>query len=187
MHMLGLRGMPRRQYTYPKGMGWDLENMIMTIGTVVLVAAFLVFLYNLIRSYRGGEVAGNDPWDARTLEWTITSPPPVHNFDEIPQVHALDDFWHRKYAEDDGGRLVPVAAGGSDEAHEDHAAHAEHAGNGGHGIHMPDPSWFPALAALGLPCIGYGLVFHRIGLIAIGGILALAGLFGWAFEPSAEA
>jgi cytochrome c oxidase subunit 1 len=184
MHMLGLQGMPRRQYTYPKGMGWDLANMVETIGTGVLVLAFGVFLYNLVVSHRRGDVAGDDPWDARTLEWTIPSPPPPHNFDEIPTVHALDDFWHRKYAEDDAGRLVPVAAGGSDEA----AVHAEHedAGHGAHGIHMPDPSWYPALAALGLPFIGYGLVFHRVGLIAVGGILALAGLFGWAFEPSAE-
>ena len=66
----------------------------------------LLFLINAWRSHRKGEVAGPDPWDGRTLEWTISSPPPVHNFDEIPVVQAEDDFWHRKYGVDEDGTTV---------------------------------------------------------------------------------
>ena len=66
------------------------------------------------RKPRGLE--NDDPWDARTIEWMTSCPPPAHNFDEIPQVHSLDEFWHRKYAEDKSGRLVPVQAGAAPDA-----------------------------------------------------------------------
>ena len=82
-----------------------------TIGAFTIALSILVFIINVIYSLRKGEIAGDDPWDARTLEWTIPSPPPPYNFAEIPQVHALDDFWHQKYAEDADGRPVPVPAG----------------------------------------------------------------------------
>ena len=80
-------------------------------------------------------LGSTDPWDARTLEWTTASPPPDYNFDEIPTVHALDDFWHRKYAEDKSGRLVPVQAGAADRARR-----PTHDGTAtAHGIHLPEP------------------------------------------------
>ena len=69
----------------------------------------LLFLINVWRTCRKGEVAGPDPWDGRTLEWTISSPPPAHNFDEIPVVQAEDDFWHRKYGVDEDGKTVAQA------------------------------------------------------------------------------
>ena len=96
MHILGLNGMPRRTYQYGEGLGWDFWNLMATVGAFVIAVSFLVFICNIIKSTRSGAIAGNDPWDGRTLEWTIPSPPPVHNFDEVPVVHALDDFWHQQ-------------------------------------------------------------------------------------------
>ncbi|HJP65320.1 MAG TPA: cytochrome c oxidase subunit I [Actinomycetota bacterium] len=190
-HWLCLQGMPRRIYTYPSYGGWDFWNFVSTIGSFTIALSVALFLYNVVRSIRQPEYATDDPWDGRTLEWTIPSPPPHYNFAEIPVVHSVDDFWHRKYAEGEDGRLAPVVAGGSNgggeedvpvdpigestEGHEDH----------GHGIHMPSPSYYPLLSALGLPILSYGILYSPI-LVIDGALLLLAGLYGWALEPSAE-
>jgi len=185
MHILGLQGMPRRIQTYPESLGLAFWNMVATIGAFIIAISVLIFLVNAISSFRRPKEMDADPWDARTLEWATSSPPPEHNFDEIPVVHALDDLWHRKYAETEGGRVVPVAAGGSGE---ETAFHAEQHGDGhgGHAIHMPSPSYFPIVAAFGFPVIGYGLVFSVPAVVVVGVLVTLAGLFGWALEPSAE-
>src|SRR5918997_1362239 len=104
MHILGLQGMPRRQASYTEGMGWDLNNLLSTIGAFLIAASFLVFVYNVVRS-RKNVTSDPDPWDARTLEWATSSPPPAHNFDIEPSVTHLDEWWHRKYSEDDDGTL----------------------------------------------------------------------------------
>jgi|RhiMethySRZTD1v2_1073278.scaffolds.fasta_scaffold41389_4 cytochrome c oxidase subunit I len=179
MHILGLEGMIRRTYTYPDSLGLTMWNQVATVGAFLIALSILVFIVNLVVTYvkprpSAAEVA--DPWDARTLEWLTTSPPPVYNFEEIPTVHALDEFWHRKYVEDERtGRLVPAQAGAA-EAHDD--GHA-----GGHAIHMPSPSFWPLVAALGMPLIGYGVLFSW-WLVGLGVIVALTGFYGWALEPS---
>ena len=76
MHIPGLLGMPRRIYTYEPGRGWDIWNLLVTIGAFIQAIATLVFVFNLIISYFRGAKAGNDPWDAWTLEWSVSSPPP---------------------------------------------------------------------------------------------------------------
>ena len=203
MHIIGLQGQPRRTYTYAEGMGWDFWNAIQTLGSMIIALGVVVFIANIVRTLRSAPPAPVDPWDARTLEWTIPMPPPEYNFAEIPVVHARDDFWHHKYTEDDQGRLVRLPAGGANggEADERPAAdtavdtiparaegHGESHGDGhgeGHGIHMPSPSYMPFLASLGFPFIGLGAIYGW-WWGAIGAVLLLAGIFGWGNEPLTE-
>jgi cytochrome c oxidase subunit I len=176
-HILGLQGMPRRIYTYPDGMGWNFWNFISTIGAFTIALSILVFIIAAVRSRKGEEAEG-DPWDARTIEWSMSSPPPEHNFDEIPVIKHRDDFWYRKYLTDPEGETVRVFAGGADEDE-------EHEGGHGH-IHMPDPSYWPLLASLGPPIMGYGVIYSNWGVLIGGGVLTVLALFGWGLEPSAE-
>jgi cytochrome c oxidase subunit I+III len=93
MHILGLIGMPRRQYTYPGGMGWTGWNLVETIGSYILAAGLVVIVVNLLRSLVRGAPAGPNPWRAPTLEWATTSPPPEYNFAVIPAVTSPYPVW----------------------------------------------------------------------------------------------
>jgi cytochrome c oxidase subunit I len=183
MHFLGFEGQPRRTYTYPAGMGWDTLNLLATIGAFIIATSVLVFIVNVIFTARRGEHVGHDPWDARTLEWSIPSPPPEYNFAVVPVVTSLDDYWHRKYTEDDEGRLVKLPSGGADGADE---ADLTPAGFDPSKIHMPSPSYWPLIFALSLPIMGYGFVFKNWFLLAAGVLVAFFGVNGWAIEPSTE-
>ena len=97
MHIPGLMGMPRRIYTYEADRGWAVWNMIESIGMIFQAAAILIFVWNVVRSYRHGEEAGPDPWDAWTLEWSTASPPPHYNFAEEPVVHSRRPLWDLKH------------------------------------------------------------------------------------------
>jgi len=172
-HLLGLNGMPRRIYTYPEGMGWDLWNLVSTVGAFTIALSVVVFLVNVAVSRARREEAVGDPWDARTLEWSIPSPPPEHNFDEIPIVTSRDDWWHRKYLSTPERQPTPVVAG------------AAEGGDTGHGhIHLPSPSLMPLIAAFGLPVIGYALIYKAFPVAILGALIALLGFFGWVFEPA---
>jgi len=100
MHVPGLLGMPRRIYTYEPGRGWDTLNLIVTIGVFFQAAGILVFVANLLWSYFHGETVGSDPWDAWTLEWSTSSPPPAYNFAIIPEVRSRRPLWDLKHPED---------------------------------------------------------------------------------------
>jgi cytochrome c oxidase subunit I len=100
MHFLGLLGMPRSIYTYQPDRGWNFLNLVVSIGGLIQGIAVLIFAYNLIVSYWRGEVAGDDPWDAWTLEWATSSPPPVYNFEELPEVHSRRPLWDAKHPDD---------------------------------------------------------------------------------------
>jgi cytochrome c oxidase subunit 1 len=100
MHIPGLLGMPRRIYTYEPGRGWDTWNLLVTIGVVFQGLGTLVFVANLVWSYFKGARAGNDPWDAWTLEWSTESPPPAYNFATLPVVRSRRPLWDLKHPED---------------------------------------------------------------------------------------
>ena len=159
MHFLGLNGMPRRIYTYGPEMGWQGWNLMATIGAFVLALALAMFALLMILALRQGRRAGSDPWDARTLEWRIASPPPVYNFRSLPIVESRDAWWWQK--------VMPSASEGSVPDT--------------HGIHMPQPSYFPLFCALGLLLGAFGVLYS--GVLAVAGlVLTIAGIYGWAFE-----
>ena len=167
-HFLGMDGMPRRVYTYDADMGWNLWNGVSTAGSLLLAFSILIFIHNVVRSLRKGEVAGPDPWDARTLEWSISSPPPEYNFKEIPQVTGIDQFWIDKK---ENGKVVSETFAEVDE----------------HSIHLPQPSYWPFICSMGLLMAGYGAVYisSTVGIIvtAAGFMVTMFAVYGWSFEP----
>ncbi|MBX6342362.1 MAG: cytochrome c oxidase subunit 4, partial [Thermomicrobiaceae bacterium] len=168
MHFLGVDGMPRRIYTYPDGMGWNTWNFVETLGAYLLGFSVLLLFVNMFVSLRQGVVAPADPWDGRTLEWSIPSPPPAYNFAVVPTVEARDEFWHEKY----GKAKVTKEQRVANETGNPH----------GHAIHLPPPSYFPVLAALGLALLAGGLIYTPV-MSVVGGVLLVVSLYGWAFEP----
>ena len=171
MHFVGMDGMPRRIYTYVEGMGWDMWNGVATFGVFILIAGFLVFIYNMVISWKNGDKAPSAPWDGRTLEWSIPSPPPEYNFKEIPVVRSLDDWWATKQGSPH--KEVPVSGGSGEED--------------GHDIHLPQPSYWPFVVAIGILIAGYGVVFNQLivpwALASIGTFIGFVGVYAWSLEP----
>jgi cytochrome c oxidase subunit 1 len=167
MHFLGLNGMARRTYTYSAGLGFETLNRIETAGSFILALSFLVFLINILRTWRKPRNAPADPWNGATLEWAIPSPPQEFNFAEIPVVHSRDPLWETKRQR--GGTLP------------------EPARVSGRGIHMPNPSYWPGVTAIGVLAVLLSLMFLShfgpLGVVVAAGILFL-GVFMWAFEPA---
>ncbi|MCC6339757.1 MAG: cytochrome c oxidase subunit I [Acidimicrobiia bacterium] len=196
MHIVGLEGMPRRTYRYGSGLGWDVPNMIETVGAYVLSIAVLLFVVNLIVSFRRGQPSGDDPWDARTLEWTTPNPVPEYNFAEVPVVASRDEAWHRKYTEDAEGHLVRLPRGGADSGTAvatepvsgKGAPPAEQGGGGGggHGIHMPSPSYYPMILGAGILAFAYAAIYHSLLLCTVGAIVVLFAVYAWMLEPGTE-
>jgi cytochrome c oxidase subunit 1 len=188
MHFVGLAGMPRRYYTYGENSGWSFWNLVVSIGAFFLGASIMLFVYNIAKSLRDGKAAGENPWDAPTLEWSIPSPPPEYNFAVVPHVTARDQLWADKYGHgthagetDVDVRIAGIKIGEldvPDESPAEEAAHREphgHDGNPGnpghheevHHIHMPNPSYYPLIASAGLFIVACGLLFDT-GTITIG-------------------
>ncbi|MPY92275.1 MAG: cytochrome c oxidase subunit I [Acidimicrobiia bacterium] len=177
MHWLGLQGMSRRIVTYQESDGFTFWNQAATLGAFIIALSVLVLIYNVFASYAKWKKAerpnpGPDPWDARGLEWMVPSPTPEHNFDEAPVVHAQDDFWHRKYGEDEEGRAVRV------KATEEVAQRGD-----AKDVHLPAPSYFPILLAASLPFIGYAVIFKNLWIGVPGVLLLFWAVYGWVFEP----
>ena len=100
MHFVGILGMPRSIYTYQADRGWGTLNFVITVGAFIQGIAVLIFVWNVIHSLRKGKEAGNDPWDAWTLEWATPSPPPAYNFASDPVVHSRRPLWDIKHPDD---------------------------------------------------------------------------------------
>lgn len=136
-HFLGLMGMPRRYFTFMPDQSLEFGNLISTIGSIGMAVGTIIFAINVIISIKGPK-ASADPWDGRTLEWSIASPPPVYNFKQTPLVRGIDALWLEKMA---GNKGITPAEPLSD-------------------IHMPSPSILPVLMTLGLSFTGLVLSFQ---------------------------
>ncbi len=147
-HFLGLMGMPRRVFTYQPGNGLEEGNLISTIGAFLMGVGTIVFLINVIVTSMKARDAVADPWDGRTLEWAIPSPPPEYNFKQTPLVRGLDALWKEKMA--GNKEMIPAEPVGP--------------------IHMPSPTILPLVMSIGLFIAGYGFMFHNY-LVAIIGIV----------------
>ena len=167
MHFLGLEGMPRRIFTYAPDMNWNFWNFCATIGAYITAVGGLLFFFNFCISLKWGKKAPADPWDGRTLEWSISSPPPEYNFAHPPEVTQLDDFWYQKYTHD--GKRLPLAP----ERPFDPKS-----------IHLPDQSFWPILLAAGITTIASGFVVsdHGVFISLCGLAITVGSAFGWAYE-----
>ncbi|GAB1489197.1 cytochrome c oxidase subunit I [Opitutaceae bacterium] len=167
MHFLGLNGMPRRTFTYDGNMGWNNANMVATIGSLILGVGIFVYFAVMVYTYFKGEKSRRDPWDGRTLEWSIPNPPPEYNFAVTPTVHARDAFWYEKH------HLEEIA--------KEKAAHAKEAEAHG-GVHMPSQSWFPFITAIGMLIGSLFFANHNMLGAICGLVIVFFGAWMWALE-----
>jgi len=172
MHFLGLNGMPRRTFTYDGNLGWNEPNLIATIGALILGVGVFIYFVVMVHTYYKGEKTRRDPWDGRTLEWSIPNPPPEYNFAVIPTVHARDAFWYEKHHKEE------IAKEKAEHAKEDEA-HG--------GIHMPFQSVYPLVASVGFFIMSLGVAVvsgaeTKIIVSIAGFVVLVAGIFMWAHE-----
>ncbi|QHJ70854.1 cytochrome c oxidase subunit I [Planococcus halotolerans] len=138
-HFLGLMGMPRRVYTFGADQGWDLFNMISSVGALFMAIGVLVLLVNVVLTQVKNVRVGNDPWgDGRTLEWAIPSPPPFYNFAQTPLVRGLDTYWIEKM-----------------EGNKEGMVYAEPLGD----VHMPNGSIIPLIMSFGMFVAAFGALY----------------------------
>ncbi|MBX9927944.1 MAG: cytochrome c oxidase subunit I [Gemmatimonadaceae bacterium] len=192
MHFSGMLGMPRRIYTYDAGQGWELFNMMSTMGTYLLVVSTLVFFYNFFKSRVSGQVAGNDPWEAPTLEWSIPSPPPDYNFAQIPVVTSRYPLWDLKHPEKTAG--VDHSSASIEEVTGAHAVpmHEETERRTAKelGLPMPFPTIKPLFTALFMVLMIGGMVLKTLTPLSVFvatlitlAALMVGSLYAWLTSP----
>jgi cytochrome c oxidase subunit 1/cytochrome c oxidase subunit I+III len=182
MHILGMLGMPRRVYTYSDFLGFDVLNMIVTIGAFILGIGFVLFLVNVVLGLRNGERAGNNPWDAGTLEWLTTSPPPPYNFATIPVVATRHPLWERRLGREGGGESQLNTTTVLDQGREAVATSVLDAQPDAI-LKMPPDTLVPLWSAAALTVLFFGLLFHVWWLAALGALGTLAAAIAW-LRPS---
>ena len=167
MHYLGLAGQPRRTHTYHAGNGWEQWNYVATIGAYILGIGVALAFVNLVWTAFRGKKCSNDPWDGRTLEWSLPSPVPEYNFAQAPIVATRDAFFEDKH----GSKRIGFEPDGGEA-----------------GVHMPSQSWMPLVASAGFLFIGFGMPMMAMGVphsgwMVIGGLGVLfLGIWLWALE-----
>ena len=183
MHIAGLLGMPRRIYTYAPGMGWDSVNFIETIGAFLFAFGLLLFIINFIWSRRNGAIAPENPWDAPTLEWATSSPPPPYNFAVIPIVGSRHPLWENRITE---GTTSSDLTGGPLLLEDKQTIGTTPLDADPLTIfHMPEDSYAPICLAVSLTIFFYGALVSSLGLAIIGLLLTLATMVGWLW-PAAQ-
>jgi cytochrome c oxidase subunit 1 len=165
MHFLGMMGMPRRIYTYAPGLGWDTWNLVATVGALGIGLSVLVFLWNAVTSAVRGPRAAADPWDGRTLEWAIPSPPPAYNFAILPEIRRRDALWLTKHPDARGPGLADPAVLTAPQGP----------------VHMPPPSAWPLLTGLAMVVLTAGALVHP-AVVALGALLTAGSVFALALE-----
>ena len=177
MHLLGLMGMPRRVYTYAPGLGWELPNLIVSIGSFLFALGVLLLLLNVAVSLKRGRAAGLDPWGAPTLEWAIPSPPPPYNFAVIPSIESRHPLWEAQLGETlrrsslDEGLLL-------DQGRET-VGTSPLDGRPTLILQMPEDTLAPFVLTLGISALFVGALLHAAWLGGIGVIVAAAALLAW--------
>jgi cytochrome c oxidase subunit 1 len=151
MHWLGMLGMPRRVYTYPAGLGWELPNLAASIGSWIVGASVLLFVFNVARTLRSGQRAGDNPWGASDLAWAATSPPRPYNFVAAPVVESATPLWPLD-------RPLPVLAGLASHKREALLTTTAEAVPATRWA-MPDSGIWPLVAAIALTGLFIGSIF----------------------------
>jgi cytochrome c oxidase subunit I len=183
MHLTGMLGMPRRIYTYPEGMGWDTLNLVTSVGSFVFAIGVLLFFINVAKSWKSGALAGANPWDAPTLEWSVSSPPPPYNFAVIPTVGSRHPLWEQRLNEEgavsslDRGMLLDTGK----ETIGTSALDAEP----DMVLEMPEDSLAPFLLTIGMSVLFVGLLLKDWPVTAVGGAVAALALLSWLWPRQA--
>ena len=177
MHITGLLGMPRRVYTYPADVGWTGVNLISSVGSAILAIGILFYLINLLRGLRSGVLAGPNPWDAPTLEWTTSSPPPPYNFAIVPWVTSRHPLWQSRL-ESDAVAFRPsegleLAVGKEALATTPIEAEPDVI------LKMPGDTIAPFVVTLAMSVGFSGALAHLWWLAAIGGLATALGVLVW--------
>ena len=170
MHLVGIRGMPRRVYTYQPGMGWTALNQVESLGYILLFISMSFFILNAVRSVRRGPIAGPNPWNAGTLEWATTSPPSIYNFLHLPTVNGREALW-------DALPDQPIVTGLAEDARSYLTTRMLDAEPDGKD-EFPGPSIWPFFAALATTAAFMGSIFTPWG-ITFGALPIAVTLIGW--------
>ena len=183
MHISGLLGMPRRIFTYPGNVGWDTINLITSIGSYIFAIGVFLFVINFFWSLRYGPAAGDNPWDAGSLEWSTSSPPPAYNFAVIPTIGSREPLWEEQLGLGQRSRIHRGPA--LDEDGKETIQTTPLDGQPVAILRMPEDSLWPLILALSLTVAFYGLVTALWGLAIAGAILTLFSAHGWLWPAGA--